>query len=320
MPVSRLAVIDIARGLAVVAMVIYHFSWDLSWFAFVNWPVAQGSGWRVFAGSIAGSFLFLAGISLDLAHHEAIRWRAFWKRFAMIVAAAAAVSVATYFAFQDSFVRFGILHSIAAASLIALPFTRLPWWAAPGAAALFLSLPLWGSTPFFNGVLWLWTGLGTTGFASVDYVPVAPWAGVTLAGLALSRAFRTYGIWQKLAGLTFQGIPGKGLRLFGRHSLVIYLLHQPLLFGLVWSVAQAMPGHDRAGIAFVHNCTQACQETYGSPEACEPACACTLERLKADLVWDALNEDPQTLSLPQNMNETYAPCLADATQAAGVHD
>ena len=41
---TRLAVLDLARGLAVVAMAIYHFSWDLSWFAYVDWPVAQGTG------------------------------------------------------------------------------------------------------------------------------------------------------------------------------------------------------------------------------------------------------------------------------------
>lgn len=141
MPTTRLAVIDLARGLAVVAMAVYHLSWDLSWFSLVDWPVAQGPGWRLFAGSIAGSFLFLAGVSLDLAHHNGIRWQAFWRRLAMIIAAAAAVSLATYFAFGSSFVRFGILHCIALSSLIALGFVRLPLWSVLAASAVFLTLP-----------------------------------------------------------------------------------------------------------------------------------------------------------------------------------
>lgn len=311
MRAPRLAVIDLARGLAVIAMVIYHLSWDLSWFGFVQWPVAQGFGWRLFAASIAGSFLFLAGVSLDLAHHEAIRWQAFWRRLATIAAAAAAVSLVTYFAFADSFVRFGILHSIAAASLIALPFARLPSWTVLAAALFFLTLPLWATSSVFDGPLWLWTGLGKTGFASVDYVPVAPWTGVTLAGLSLSKGFRKLGVWQKLSVLGFEGASGKGLRLTGRHSLTIYLLHQPVLYGLVWSAAQATPELDRAGNAFVRNCTIACQDTYASPSACNSACTCTVDRLKTDGVWEDLNKDPLNQSLRQQMNETYAICLAE---------
>jgi len=317
---SRLAVIDVARGLAVVAMVVYHLSWDLSWFGFVQWPVAQGSNWRLFAGSIAGSFLFLAGISLDLAHHKTIRWPAFWKRFAMIAAAAAAVSLVTYLTFGDSFVRFGILHSIAAASLIALPFTRLPVWAAPVAAAAILTLPIWGSSPVFDGSLWFWTGLGITGFASVDYVPVAPWAGVTLAGLTVSRVLRLTGLWDKMAKAGFSDATGRGIRLLGRHSLVIYLLHQPVLYGLVWGAAQFAPEFDRAANAFVRNCSLACQETLGPKDLCEKACSCTLEKLKTDDLWSALNEDPQNLTLRSRMNETYAACLADPAAPPAISD
>lgn len=314
MPARRLAVIDLARGLAVVAMAVYHLSWDLSWFGFVDWPVAQGSGWRQFAAAIAGSFLFLAGISLDLAHHAGIRWRPFWRRFAVIVAAAAAVSLVTYFAFGDSFVRFGILHSIALSSLIALPFTRLPLWAAFAGATVFLSLPVWAASPLFDGQLFLWTGLGAPSFASVDYVPVAPWTGVTLAGLALSRSFRVLPVWQKLSGLAFSGTVGSFTRLIGRHSLAIYLLHQPVLYGLVWVVALQDPALDRAGRAFVGNCTMACQDTYDAPEICEAACGCTLSTLKADGIWEALNDDPENPDLRNRMNSRYAQCIADPEQ------
>jgi uncharacterized membrane protein len=311
MQTTRLAVLDLARGLAVVAMAVYHFSWDLSWFGFVDWPVALGAGWRSFAASIAGSFLFLAGVSLDLAHHNGIRWHAFWRRFAVIVAAAAAISLVTYFAFGNSFVRFGILHSIAAASLIAIPFTRAPWWLTVAASAFFLTLPLWASSYFFNGQLWLWTGLGTPDYGSVDYVPVAPWAGVTLAGLALSRFFRVSSLWEKLGTLRFDGPTGRSTRFVGRHSLMVYLLHQPVLFSLVWTATLIGPDVDRAATTFISNCSVACQDNLGAPDICEAACSCTVDRLKNDGVWTALNDDPTNQSLRARMNNSYVQCLAD---------
>lgn len=308
---TRLAVLDLARGLAVVAMAAYHFSWDLSWFGFVDWPVSQGSQWRTFAMLIAGSFLFASGISLELSHYNGIRWRPFAQRLGKIVLAAAAVSLVTYYTFGNAFVRFGILHSIAVSSVIALPFTRLPATAAAIAAVFTLSLPYWASSFFFNGDLWLWTGLGTPAVGSVDYVPLAPWAGVVLAGVAVSKAFRTFNVWQKLANFRFDGAAGRFTKLLGRHSLPIYLLHQPILYGLVWAMTIIGPDIDRAGQAFVRNCALACEDNMGSPGVCEAACGCTLAYLRSDGIWKPLNEDPQNQSLRTRMNSRYAQCLAD---------
>lgn len=311
MAIRRLAVLDVARGLAVIAMVIYHFSWDLYWFGFVDWPVAEGKGWKTFAGMIAGSFLLLAGVSLDLAHHQALRWRSFWRRFVMIAAAAAGVTLVTYFTFGSSFVRFGILHCIAAASLIALPFVGRPVWSALVAAVFLLTLPLWASSAVFDGQLWLWTGLGTPDFGSVDYVPLAPWAGIALAGLALSGAFRRWKTWDRLGAFSFSGRPGRTTRFLGRHSLAIYLIHQPVLYGLVWLVAALGPELDRAGDAFISNCANACQDTLGTSEVCTAACTCTLDHLKADGTWSLLVTDPADQSLRTRMNDQYLLCLAD---------
>lgn len=307
----RLAVLDLARGLAVIAMAIYHFSWDLSWFAFVEWDVAQGSGWRMFAASIAGSFLFLAGISLDLAHHREIRWPAFWRREAIIVLAAASVSAATFLVFGETFVRFGILHSIAAASLIALPFCRLPVIASAIAAVLLLSLPHWAASPVFDGPIWVWTGLGDPGFASVDYVPVAPWAGLALAGVAVSKALRRSKLTQALFVTGFTGRPGRSIRWLGSHSLAIYLLHQPVLYGLVWAAATIVPVGNRTEISFVRTCTQTCTGLLGDTGECQAACRCTLDRMKTDDTWQPLVDDPQNQSLRAQMNTHYAACLVD---------
>lgn len=308
---GRLALLDLARGLAVIAMVIYHFSWDLSWFAFVDWQVADAAGWRTFAISIAASFLFLAGISLDLAHHRQIRWRSFWKREAIILAAAASVSLGTYFALPEIFVRFGILHCIAASSLIALPFTRLSMFFSAVAGVTFFALPHLVSTNVFDGDLWLWTGLGAPASASVDYVPLAPWTGATLLGITASQMIRRSGLLERLSTLRFSGRPGLLLRWMGRHSLPIYLLHQPVLFGLVWSVTVLVPGMDTTSRSFQTNCTATCTQSLNNEPLCKAACACTLTGLKTQNVWEPLLATPQDPSLQTQMSALYSTCLAD---------
>ena len=74
-PRGRMDALDVARGLALLAMAVYHLSWDLRWFGLVDWPVDSSRGWRIFAGLIAGSFLVLVGVGLVLAHGRGIRWR-----------------------------------------------------------------------------------------------------------------------------------------------------------------------------------------------------------------------------------------------------
>ncbi len=92
----RIAAIDIARGVAIVAMIIYHFSWDLAFLGFVNFDPTQSLPWVIFQKSIVGTFIFLTGVSLVLGHGETIRWRPFWRRFAIILGAALLISAGTY--------------------------------------------------------------------------------------------------------------------------------------------------------------------------------------------------------------------------------
>jgi len=218
-------------------MALYHFAWDLAWFGFVDWPVNNGLQWRAFAASIAGSFLFLAGISLVLAHGDGIRWRNVAKRTVLIGAAAAAVSLGTWLAFGPAFVRFGILHSILVSSLIALPFVRLPAIFALVAGAAFATAPFWASSPAFDGPWLMWTGLGETGVTSVDYVPLAPWAGTTLFGVWFGLIYTRSGALDQLRGRPAETMVARTLAFCGRHSLAVYLIHQPVLFGLVWGLA-----------------------------------------------------------------------------------
>ncbi|MEJ8472631.1 heparan-alpha-glucosaminide N-acetyltransferase [Roseibium algae] len=307
----RIAGIDALRGIAVVAMASYHLSWDLSWFGHVGWQVNQDPTWRIFAGSIAGTFLFLAGVSLALSHRDGIRWRPFWKREAVLVAAAAGVSLATYFAFGNTFVRFGILHAIAASSLIALPFLRAPALISFAAALFIGSLPLWASHPAFDGQLLLWSGLGEPDFGSVDYVPVAPWTGLTLLGLSITKAFGTDQTLARLAafGVGRCGRLGNMLVILGKDSLAIYLIHQPLLYGIVWSATAIGLAPERSANIFIRDCTQSCAITFGDEDVCHSSCSCTLSSLQEQGVWKPLVDKPEDPDLRLKLNETYAQCL-----------
>lgn len=228
---SRLLALDLARTLAVVCMVAFHFTFDLALFGLIAPDTMGQPFWYYSARMIAGSFLFLSGISLWLAHSQAIRWPAFWTRFAKVAAGAALVTLASIWFVPGGTILFGILHAIAATSLLGLVALRLPW-PVTLAIAVAIFAAAWGPRFTAFDPLWLvWTGLAESRPMMGDYVPLIPWAAPTLAGIAAAKALRI-DLWpgrtpsRALHRLTFPG----------RHSLIIYLIHQPILIGLfnVW--------------------------------------------------------------------------------------
>lgn len=225
---GRILWLDMARALAVLGMVIYHFTFDLAMFGFIAPQTPVTGFWALFARGVAGSFLALAGFGLVLAHGRRIVWPAFLRRLAILVGAAVLVSVATYFAMPDQFVFFGILHSIALSSLLGLAFLRLPWPLILIVAAAVLALPqFWRHEAFDTPLLW-WSGLAPVFPSSMDYEPVFPWFGPFLLGMAVAK-------WLLLRGPIARSVASptqSRIAWVGRHSLIIYLLHQPILIGL----------------------------------------------------------------------------------------
>ncbi len=228
MSAKRLQSVDVYRGLAIVAMVAYHTIWDLNYFGTISVGIGIDFGWIAVQRGIVTAFLLLVGAGLWLAHGEAIRWPGFWKREALLVAAAVGVSIVTWFQFGEYFAYFGILHAIALFSLLALPFLRASLWLGLLTAALVLLLPLLNA-PLFNPRPLSWIGFFTEVPMTADLVPVFPWFGVTLLGVPGMRLLRDSPIfaWQS------QNVVPRGLALLGRWSLWIYLVHQPILFELI---------------------------------------------------------------------------------------
>lgn len=226
---QRLWILDTARSLALLGMVVFHFSYDLQMFGLLPpGTVATGFFWY-FARAVAGSFLVLAGMSLWLAQGPAPRWPGFWRRWFKLAAAAALVSLATRIGMPEAWVFFGILHAIALFSLVGLAFLRLP-----GVVTLMIGAAILLTSPYLAEVLqWnaaplRFLGLTKTPTYTLDFEPVFPWLGPFLLGLGMARAADT--LMPKLAQITGPG----WLAWPGQHSLAIYLIHQPVLIGALW--------------------------------------------------------------------------------------
>ncbi|MCU0853566.1 MAG: DUF1624 domain-containing protein [Rhodobacteraceae bacterium] len=235
---SRIVALDVARTAALVGMGVFHFTWDLEFFGYVTPGTTLQGGWAIFARLVASSFLFLVGVSLVLAHGNGIRWPGFLRRLAMIAGAAALITAATAYAVPHAFIFFGMLHSIAVASVLGLAFLRAPLWLILAAALAVWSLPDLAGSPAFDTRWLAWTGLAATPPASFDFVPVTPWFAATLLGIAVARLAEDTGLWTRLRAQE----PGPFLRAAawpGRHSLAVYLLHQPVLLGLLWLFSRA---------------------------------------------------------------------------------
>lgn len=235
--VARIVALDLARTAALAGMVIYHFTFDLALFGYLPPATAITGGWALFAKLVAGSFLFLAGVSLWLAHGRGMRWPAFWRRLGMVAGAAVLITAATYVAMPQSFIYFGILHSIAACSLIGLAFLRLPAPVTLAVAVAVFLLPQYVRFDALNAPWFWWTGLGTYWAPTLDYEPVFPWLAPFLAGLALARGL---GLSGRLPRPRVPGPVARRLAWPGRHSLIIYLVHQPVLIAGLWLVTQAI--------------------------------------------------------------------------------
>jgi uncharacterized membrane protein len=237
-PGTRIALFDVLRGAALAAMAAYHFSWDLEFFGLAELGVTEHPLWIAFARSIAGSFLALVGVSLSLAHRSGIRWAGFLRRLAMIGIAAAAITLLSWFADPEGIIWFGILHCILVSSLLGLPFLRAPLWLVIVAAIACLAGPFFLASPAFNGPGWLWLGLASEPMPSNDYNPLLPWFGPVLLGIAAARLLMPCANTAAWAHWQPQSLIARALALAGRHSLLVYLVHQPLLMGALWLVVQ----------------------------------------------------------------------------------
>jgi uncharacterized membrane protein len=286
---SRYVLIDIARGVAIIAMALYHLCWDLSYFRFIAADVGYDPQWVWIARTILSAFLFLVGVGLVLGHGRAIRWRAFWRRWLFVLAGALAITAVTWFALPQSFVYFGVLHAIALFSLLGLAFLRAPLWLVALVAVAVIAAPFFYSDPLFNEKLWSWIGFWQVPPPANDLVPVFPSFGAVLLGILAMRLVLASPLAARLAAVAPRNRPARALAWMGRWSLLIYLVHQPLLMAVIYPAAQVMqPQIAMRSSDFLRSCQSTCEGGGTAPGLCTTYCQCGLEGIERNDLWDAI--------------------------------
>ena len=225
---KRIDGLDIFRGWAILFMVIYHFSFDLNHFRLISVDMNHTLGFLFSRYTIMSMFLLSVGMSLALVHKNGIKWKAIGKRILQLGIASALVTVATSVEFPYSWVYFGILHFILLASLLALPFLHYPKITLVTAVIILIGSAT-ETLHMHNIFTYLQPILNLPPLYSEDLVPLTPWFAVVLLGTILVH----YNVHQniftnKVFSLNFSG--NKILKFMGQHSLLIYLVHQPILF------------------------------------------------------------------------------------------
>jgi uncharacterized membrane protein len=229
--------LDALRGVAIVWMAIFHFCFDLDQFGFIRQDFYNDPLWTLQRGAIVSLFVFCVGLGQAVTRDGGPRRSRFWRRWLQIAGCALLVSAGSWLMFPRSYISFGVLHGIAVMLL-------LLWLLAPAGrwlwllGALSLVLPLWVQHPFFDSRWTNWVGLVTHKPITEDYVPLLPWLGVALWGLAAGQwVLSRQRAWLSDPLPVGLGAPGRWLAALGRWSLTFYMLHQPVLVGAVAAAA-----------------------------------------------------------------------------------
>lgn len=231
---QRYREVDIARGIAVVMMVVFHFTWDLNHFGLTATDMLHGS-WYWF-GRVTGSmFVFMLGLSMQLAVQRKLSpFRFYARRASGLFALGGLVSFATWLSVPRGYVIFGILSLLGLLCLLLYPLRKLPVWALvlAGIAMIAAGFPL-------NRIHWespwlLWLGVMQQGRYMPDWYPLLPWGGFGVLGIAAGKwlyAKRETGFLPYKRDASFAE---RGVKFLGRHPLAIYLVHQPVLMAAFW--------------------------------------------------------------------------------------
>lgn len=240
---SRIDILDAVRGVAILAMVFYHGLYDIADVFGVRMPLFDALS--VLEPPFAGAFILLAGISCRFSHSNVRRGL---RVLAVAMVVTGVTALFSYFVSPGQTIWFGILHFMGTAillyALVAKVVERiprpvaaglwavlfiltysLPWSYAVGLPGLFsLAVPAWAR----NVPLFFLLGLPDTAFTSADYFPLVPWMFLFLLGTVLGEPIRE----RKLPAWFYTArVPV--LAGAGRNTLLIYVLHQPVIYLLL---------------------------------------------------------------------------------------
>ncbi|HIZ47447.1 MAG TPA: DUF1624 domain-containing protein [Candidatus Gemmiger excrementavium] len=237
---KRLWLLDVLRGAALLNMLAYHalYDWVYVFGHSGGWYDIWSPGCHLWQQYICWSFILLSGYSFTLARRPL-------KNGLVVAGCAAVLTVVTVGFMPSESIWFGVLHLNAAAVLLSCLLRPLleKCPAGPGLAVCGLLFALTNQLPYgylgFEGLhlaalpaAWyqsnlFWLGLpDLTRFASADYFPPIPWLFLFWCGLFAAR------LWRPRAGTAPAVL--RPLAFAGRHTLLVYMLHQPVLYGTLW--------------------------------------------------------------------------------------
>jgi uncharacterized membrane protein len=234
--VDRFWEVDAARGVAIIMMIVYHSAYDLDTLG--GYDIQSTSGhWALFADLTAGLFLFLVGVSLAIsrARTSLTGWRLFGKYLArgLRILAYGMVLTVVLLALGMGVVAFGILQLIGVSIILAYPFLGLRLTNLVLGAIIFAAGQYVLAQDLYSESFWLLPfGVVPEGVVMPDYRPLLPWFGVVLIGLFFGNV--VYGDGRRPAVLTDKTpVPARPLLPLGRNSLLVYLIHQPIVIALL---------------------------------------------------------------------------------------
>lgn len=237
---KRVYLLDEIRGLCILLMVAYHATFDFVYFFNIDIPIFHARFFDFAQPFVAGIFIFISGIACRFSKNNL-------KRGALVLGLAAVVSLVTWIMYRDQFIIFGILHLLGLCMIVfALARPLLDKLHPVGAAVVFALLfaftlgvknghigfpPLSLEMPrelYRSGIMTA-LGFSAPSFASFDYFPVLPWMPLFLCGSCVGVYFAGGHLpaffYQKHAGW---------LCAVGKRTLIIYMLHQPVVYGVMW--------------------------------------------------------------------------------------
>lgn len=213
---ARYRLLDELRGLDLISMMLYHGMWDVVFLFGVAQKWYTGRPGFVWQQSICWVFILLSGFCLPLGHHP-------FRRGAVVFGAGALVTAVTLLFLPEDVVWFGVLTLLGSSMLLTAALDPLLRRVPPAAGVAVSALPqaLYASWPT------AYLGFMPKSFFSTDYFPLLPWLFLFWAGYFLHHLVGR----ERLAPLRRSVCPPLGW--MGRHSLVLYLLHQPVILGVL---------------------------------------------------------------------------------------